>query len=206
MVVNSKIDPVYANCMNLLREDAAACGLDLHFEQMDDTVFFSEMKDKTYTAGIFAWGVSPIMPDPSLFFLSRYAYLPDGTPVKGSSNVTATASPELDAAILACQTAATEEEAIEAHHHVQQLIHDEACWVPGWTTAYSRFAQWRWLRWPDEPECRFCPPRYYDPLDSHLYWIDERMKAKTMRARHSDKVFPETDLEIPLPAETPAAP
>lgn len=201
VVVNSKIDPVYANCMNLLREDAAACGLDLHFEQMDDTVFFSKMRDKTYTAGIFAWGVSPIMPDPSLFFLSRYAYLPDGTPVKGSSNVTATASPELDAAILACQTAATEEDAIKAHHHVQQLIHDEACWVPGWTTAYSRFAQWRWLKWPQEPDCNFCPPRYFDPLESHLYWIDAEEQSATMRARAADEAYPEQEFDIPLPAQ-----
>ncbi|MBR5894080.1 MAG: hypothetical protein IKZ13_00880 [Akkermansia sp.] len=199
VVVSSRIDPLYANCMNLLREDAAACGLDLRFEQMDDTVFFSKLKEKNYTAGIFSWGFSPIMPDPTLFFLSGYAYNTDGTLARGTSNVTATASPELDAAILACQAAATEQEAIEAHHRVQELIHEEACWVPGWTTSYWRFAQWRWLRWPDTKEYSFCPPRYFDPLDSHLYWIDEDELRRTMNARSAGEAFPEQAIEVPLP-------
>lgn len=199
VVVSSRIDPLYANCMNLLREDAAACGLDLRLEQMDDTVFFTKLKDKNYTAGIFSWGFSPIMPDPSLFFLSRFAYHPDGTPIKGSNNVTATASPELDAAILACQSATTRSEAVAAHHRVQELIHEEACWVPGWTTSYWRFAQWRWLRWPEVKGCRFCPPRYFDPLDSHLYWIDVDEQERTMRARANGEAFPEKEIDVPLP-------
>ncbi len=201
VIVSSRIDPLYANCMNLLREDAAACGMDLRFEQMDDTVFFSKVKDKNYAAGIFSWGFSPIMPDPSLFFMSQYAYQPDGSLVKGSSNVTATASAELDAAIVDCQSARTEAEAVAAHHRVQQLIHDEACWVPGWTTSYWRFAQWRWLKWPQEEGCNFCPPRYFDPLDSHLYWIDPDEQLRTQRARSADEAFPEQEIDIPLPAQ-----
>ncbi len=200
VVVTSRIDPLYANCMNLLRADAAACGLDLQFEQMDDTVFFSKVKDKNYTAGIFSWGFSPIMPSPALFFLSQYAYAPDGSVVKGSSNVMATSSPELDAALLASQIATTESAAIAAHHLVQRLIDDLACWVPGWTSSYCRFAQWRWVKWPEEKEGYFCPPRYFDPLDSHLYWIDQKEQERTLRARARDEVFPEEEIDVPLPS------
>lgn len=199
IVVSSRIDPLYANCMNLLREDAAHCGLDLRFEQMDDTVFYLKVKDKQYSAALFSWGFSPPMPNPAPFFLSRYAYLPDGSPAKGTSNITATASPELDSAILATQLARTEEEAIAAHHRVQRLIADTACWVPGWTTSYWRFAQWRWVRWPDTPEYRFCPPRYYDPMDSHLYWLDEERQQETLKARSEGRSFPEEEIDISLP-------
>lgn len=199
VVVSSRIDPLYANCMNLLREDAARCGLDLRLEQMDDTVFFVKVKDKQYAAAIFSWNFSPILPAPEQFFLSRYAYLPDGSSARGTSNITATASPEIDAGILACQNARTEEQAIVAHHRVQQLIADAACWVPGWTTSFWRFAQWRWLRWPDTPGCRFCPPRYYDPLDSQLYWIDPDIKQETQQARAAGRPFPEHEIDVPLP-------
>ncbi len=201
IVVSSRIDPLYANCMNLLREDAAKCGLDLRLEQMDDTVFYMKVKEKQYAAALFSWGFSPPMPDPGTFFLSRYAYRPDGLPAKGTSNITATASAELDAAILSAAEARTHEEAVAAHHKVQQLIADTASWVPGWTTSYWRFAQWRWVCWPDTPACRFCPPRYYDPLDSHLYWIDEKLKSETLRARADGKIFAESELTIPLPEQ-----
>lgn len=199
VLVSSRIDPLYSNCMSLLREDAAACGLDLRYEQMDDTVFFSKVKDKNYSVAIFSWAFSPIMPEPAQFFLSHQARNSDGSVVKGSNNVMAVASPQLDSAILRARNARTEEEAAAAHHEVQQLIAHEACWVPGWTTSYCRFAQWRWLRWPDTPTCRFCPPRYFDPLDSHLYWIDEAERSRTLKAKASGRALPEEEIEVPLP-------
>ena len=201
VVVSSRIDPLYTNCMNILREEAARCGLDLRVDQVDDTVHYSRVMAKKYEAAIFSWGFSPPLPDPSPFFDSSYAFNSDGTPMSGSTNITATNSPSLDRAILACKAATTEAEAAAAHHHAQQLIAATLAWVPGWTTSYWRFAQWRWVRWPDEPGCRFCPPRYYDPLDSHLYWIDEKVKSETLKARNTGEVFPESDLEIPLPPE-----
>ena len=202
VVVSSRIDAMYSNCMNLLREDAAKCGLDLRLKQMDDTVFYTKVKEKNYMAALFSWGFSPPLPNPGNFFLSHLAYTPEGLPAKGTSNITATASPELDAAILATNEVRTHEEAVKAHHRVQQLIAETASWVPGWTSSYWRFAQWRWVRWPDTEDCRFCPPRYFDPLDSHLYWIDEELKAETLKARLSGKKYAETEWSIPLP-ETP---
>lgn len=199
VVVSARIDPLYTNCMNVLREEAARCGLDLRLDQMDDTVFYLKVKEKNYTAALFSWGFSPPLPDATAFFSSAYAFRPDGSPMPGTNNITATAEPALDRAIRDCRSAATEAEAVAAHHRVQQLIADTAAWVPGWTSDYWRFAQWRWVRWPDTPECRFCPPRYYDPLDSHLYWIDEDMKRDTLKARSEGRSFPGHDVDVPLP-------
>lgn len=206
VVMSSRIDPLYTNCMNVLREEAARCGLDLRLDQTDDTVLYTRVKAKQYQAAIFSWGFSPPLPDPAPFFDSSYAFNADGTPMPGTTNITATNSPTLDRAILACKAATNEADAVAAHHQAQQLIANTLAWVPGWTSSYWRFAQWRWVRWPDEPECRFCPPRYYDPVDSHLYWIDEKMKAETLKARTSGESFPEEDIEIPLPSETAVAP
>lgn len=200
VVVSSRIDSTYAAAMNILREDAARCGLDLRFDQMDDTVFYLKVKNKQYAASIFSWGFTPPVPDASQFFLSQYAYKPDGSPLPGTSNITATASPELDRAIYRARSATNEQEAIAAQHEVQQRIADTASWVPGWSSWYWRFAQWRWVRWPHTKELRFCPPRYYDPLDSHLYWIDPKIRRETLRARSSGKEFPEVELNIPLPS------
>ncbi len=205
VVVSSRIDPLYADCLHLLREDAARCGLDLRIEQMDDTIFYLKVMDKQFSAALYSWSFSPPLPDPAPFFSSTYAYREDGSVATGTNNITATAAPVLDDAILACQNATTVPAAIRAHHRVQQLIARTYSWVPGWTTPYWRFAQWRWVRWPDTPECRFCPPRYYDPLDSHLYWIDDDVKKETQEARAKGKTFSETEITIPLPPQVPPA-
>ncbi len=201
VVISARIDPLYSGCLHKLREDAARCGLDLRIEQTDDTVFNLKVTDKQYSAALYSWGFSPPLPDPAPFFRSSYAYREDGTPATGTSNVTGTASAKLDSAILACQTARTVKQAIRAHHRVQQVIANTYSWVPGWTSSYWRFAQWRWVRWPDS----FCPPRYYDPLDSHLYWIDEDIKRETQRARSEGRSFSEVERNIPVPPQEPPA-
>ncbi len=219
VTVSARIDPLYTDCLHQLREEAARCGLDLRIEQMDDTLFFQKVMDKQYAAALYSWGFSPPLPDPTPFFHSSYAYRENHSssnrktrgnsgkiPATGTNNITATSSAKLDAAILACQTARSVNQAIRAHHRAQRLIANTYAWVPGWTTSYWRFAQWRWVRWPDTPECRFCPPRYYDPLDSHLYWIDEDIKRETQRARAEGRSFPEEELNIPVPPQgLPAA-
>ncbi len=205
VVVSARIDPLYTDCLHLLREDAARCGLDLLIDQMDDTVFYSKVMNKQYCAALYSWGFSPPLPNPAPFFLSAYAYREKGVPATGTNNITATSSAILDGAILACRKARTVKQAIRAHHRTQRIIAETFAWVPGWTSSYWRFAQWRWVRWPDTPECRFCPPRYYDPLDSHLYWIDESLKQETHKARAEGRSFPEVELTIPLPPQHPPA-
>ena len=199
VTVSSRIDPIYANCMEVLRIYAARCGMDLRWETLDDTIFYVKVKDKQYSASIFSWSFSPPLPEPGLFFYSGDAYSPNGTPVRGTANVTATASPEIDAAILACKTAATEEQAAEANRRLQRLVAATYAWVPGWCTPYCRFAQWRWVCWPKTPDYNFCPPRYHDPLDSHVYWIDESLRDEVLRSRGDTENMNEQELVIPLP-------
>ena len=119
--------------------------------------------------------------------------------MRGTANVTATASPEIDAAILACKTAATEGQAAEANRRLQRLVAATYAWVPGWCTPYCRFAQWRWVCWPKTPDYNFCPPRYHDPLDSHVYWIDESLRDEVLRSRGDTENMNEQELVIPLP-------
>ncbi|MCI7699050.1 MAG: ABC transporter substrate-binding protein [Akkermansia sp.] len=199
VTVSSRIDPIYANCMEVLRIYAARCGMDLRWETLDDTIFYVKVKDKQYSASIFSWSFSPPLPEPGLFFYSGDAYSPNGTPVRGTANVTATASSEIDAAILACKTAATEEQAAEANRRLQRLVATTYAWVPGWCTPYCRFAQWRWVCWPKTPDYNFCPPRYHDPLDSHVYWIDESLRDEVLRSRGDTENMNEQELVIPLP-------
>ena len=199
VTVSSRIDPIYANCMEVLRIYAARCGMDLRWETLDDTIFYVKVKDKQYSASIFSWSFSPPLPEPGLFFYSGDAYSPNGIPVRGTANVTATASPEIDAAILACKTAATEEQAAEANRRLQRLVAATYAWVPGWCTPYCRFAQWRWVCWPKTPDYNFCPPRYHDPLESHVYWIDESLRDEVLRSRGDTENMNEQELVIPLP-------
>ena len=58
---------------------------------------------------------------------------------------------------------------------------------------FVRIGSWRWLRWPDSEQTKFCVPVVYDPLEAHVHWIDEDMKRETIEAKRKGKKFPEVN-------------
>ncbi len=199
ITIESRIDPLYSNAVSWLSMDAARCGVELKLHSMDDTLFFTQVLNKKPQCAIFSWSFAPPLPDPAPYFLSNLAFDAAGTPVTQTNNITATANADLDAAIAEAAQAADEDSARKAHHRIQELIHEEAAWISGWSSTFWRFAQWRWVRWPYSETTQFCPPRYYDPLDSHLYWIDPTVKERVKKAQAQGEDLGEKELTIPLP-------
>ena len=76
---------------------------------------------------------------------------------------------------------------------MQQKIHDEALWVPCWTTEFVRLGYWRWVKWPNSATTQFCHPVVFDPMESYLYWVDNDVKKETMEAKRKGKPFEEVD-------------
>ncbi len=200
LTIESRIDPLYSNAVSWLSMDAAKCGLDLKLHCIDDTLFFTQVIDKKPQCSIFSWAFSPPLPDPAPYFLSQNAYDEQGNVVTKSNNITATANAELDEAIAQAAQAIDEDSARRAHHRIQELIHEDASWISGWSSTFWRFAQWRWVRWPYSDTTQFCPPRYYDPLNSHLYWIDPKIKTKVQEVQRRGESLGEKELYIPIPS------
>ncbi len=200
LTISSRTDQLYDKILTQLRQEARRCGLDLQTEQMDDTLFFMRAREKSLQASVFSWGFTPPIPDPEPYLHSRFAYKEDGSPVPHTNNITAIALPELDAALEQAAQAPTREESIRAHHRIQELVHEHASWISAWSSTYWRFAQWAWLKWPEEPESYFCPPHYLNPTNSNLFWIDSREKQRILQARSQNEAGEEREYVIPLPA------
>ncbi|MFI3242621.1 MAG: ABC transporter substrate-binding protein [Akkermansia sp.] len=199
ITIESRIDPLYSNAVSWLSMDAARCGVELKLHSMDDTLFFTQVLNKKPQCAIFSWSFAPPLPDAAPYFLSNLAFDAAGNPITKTNNITATANAELDAAIAAAECATDEQSARKAHHRIQELIHEDAAWISGWSSTFWRFAQWHWVRWPNSETTQFCPPRYYDPLDSHLYWIDPSIKKRVLEAQAKGESLGEKELHIPLP-------
>ena len=94
------------------------------------------------------------------------------------------------------RNARTEEGLRDAAWKLQRIMHDEAIFVPAYSVNFVRMGSWRWLRWPDCENTRFCPPVVYDPREVFVFWIDEELKAATQAARRAGEVFPEVSRVI----------
>ena len=206
----------------ILREEAKACGFDLKLDSNEATVDYKKSMLKQYEMNFTGWVITPPVPDYYQFLHSSNARDERGNIKPQTNNLWVWAREDTDLLCEKVRNARTEEELRDASVKLQHIIHDEAFFVPGYTLDFMRVGCWRWVRWPDSEETRFCPPVVYEPFEVGVHWIDEDMQKETMEARRSGKTFDEVNrifddyrytapkeqepASEPAPDETPAEP
>ena len=108
-----------------------------------------------------------------------------------TNNMTMTALPELDRLIEAYDKAETLEDIKRLAAQIEQIIHDDAAWVPGWQRPFLRGAYWRYVKWPEG----FNVAQARDMEEFFVHWIDTDEKKAVEAARKSGRTFP-NDLQV----------
>lgn len=177
--------------MQRLKEEAIKAGLEYKLEGLESTAYFQKATQKKHQAASVAFSVTPPIPDHYQAWHSKDAFMEDGkTPRPNTNNLCSFADPRMDKFCEAERGATTIEEIRQASWGADQIIHDEAAWIPGYEQNYYRVAYWRWVKWPEKT---FNVAVSELPMSNHLHWIDEDVKRETEAAIRSNKTFPETD-------------
>lgn len=183
--------PLIDKYMQRLKEEAIKCGLELKLESLEGTALFQKATQKHHQVVQVAWGSSPPFPDHYQHFHSKDAFMPDGkTPRPNTNNLTSFANPQMDKFAEAERSARTVEAYREAVYGADQIIHDEAIWIPSFESNFYRVGYWRWIQWPAKV---FNVSISNDALQNHVHWIDETIKAETLDAMRHGKTFPEVE-------------
>lgn len=179
----------------LLKQYARVCGLDLKLDPMESSVCSRKVFEKRHQVAFWAWPLAYPLPELFNMFHSSLAFDDRGRLIPNTDNIVSSADGELDRLLMLEKTAETSDEFRRAAWDVQQKVHELAVWVPGWVEPYARAAFWRWVKWPDSARdgTRFCYPAIYDPLESHLYWIEPGLREETLEARSKGVAFPERE-------------
>jgi microcin C transport system substrate-binding protein len=185
--------PILDRMFSVLREEARSCGFDLRLDSNELTVDYKKVMQKQHEMAFSAWVITPPAPDYHQYLHSSNARDDRGNLKTQTNNIFSWARDDTDLLCEKARNARTEEELREVTLKLQHIVHDEAIFVPSYTVDFVRVGSWRWLRWPDSEETRFCPPIVYEPTEVHVHWIDGEMKEETMDARRSGKTFEEVN-------------
>ncbi len=178
--------------MQRLKEEAVKCGLEYKLEGMDSTAFFQKATQKKHQLASIALNAQPPFPDHFQSFHSKDAYMEDGkAPKPNTNNFTSFADPRMDKFCEAERRATSVEDMRKASWGADQMIHDEAVWIPGYEQNYYRIAYWRWVKFPEKT---FNVAVSSLPLQNHVHWIDEDVKRETEKVMREGRKFPETEL------------
>jgi microcin C transport system substrate-binding protein len=200
--------PDIRDILTILKSEAIKAGLELRIEILDQTTGWKKVQEKQHEIAAIAFSRTPeLFPRYWDFYHGSNAYVDayldaNGKPVDKASqgkanpqpaqirvqsnNVCNVFIPELDRLIEAYDQAETLDEVKQLAAQIEEIIYDDASWVPGWAQPYYRGAYWRYVRWPDD--FNVMTSLYMDQWFVH--WIDEDMQKETREALKSGQTFP----------------
>lgn len=175
--------------LTILKEEAAKAGLEFRLEVLDSTAAWKKVQEKNHEISFSAFGVGAEMyPRYKETYHSERAYenawLEDGSPnpdrkVKTqSNNLMIIAIPELDKLIEAYDDSESVDEMIQLARQMEEIIYEDASFVPGFVIPFIRSATWRWIVYPEE----FATKLVGGGTNYGLSWIDEDKKNETLDA------------------------
>jgi len=200
--------PDIRDVMAILKSEAAKAGIEFNLEVLDQTTGWKKVQEKNHDIALVALSRSP-----ELFprYWEMYhgsnaftdAYLkPDGSPTARfadgklnptpkqpraqTNNMTMTYLPELDKLIEAYDRAETLEAMKPIAAKIEELLYQDAAWVPGWAVPFYRLAYWRWVKWPEGFNVMLS--RTAD--EYFVHWIDPELREETKAAKRKGQTFP----------------
>ncbi len=175
----------------ILKQEARKAGLDLKVEVLDATTSWNKLQEKKHDLAFMAFGTFvELYPRYWEGFHGDNAYdtQEDGSDkVKpNTNNLTSTDLPELDKLIDSYRKSEDLDEMREIAFKMEEIIHDEAAFIPGYVVPFYRIGYWRWINYPDDFNVKISD----SAGQWFVSWIDEEAKKETLEARKSGKTFP----------------
>lgn len=168
---------------SVLKQDAIKAGIELKLKLQDPSAHYKTIMQKQHQIAALGWSTG-FRPAFWQHFHSENANKPQ------TNNITNTAVPEIDELIMSYRNETSIEKRISLAQSLAQHIHDNAAFIPSFKVTYTRGAHWRWLKFPEVPGTKTTGSLYSPFGNGGLFWIDNKTKVDTMRARKSKAKFP----------------
>lgn len=147
--------------LTILAEEARAAGLELRVEVLDGTAAWKKVQEKQHDIHFSAFAVSVEMYPrywETYHSVNAYdvPYLSDGSPnpdrkVKvQTNNLQTLANPEIDALIEQYRASEDAEEMKALAFRLEELLQEDASFVPGFVIPFYRVGYWNWVKYPDD--------------------------------------------------------
>jgi microcin C transport system substrate-binding protein len=172
----------------VLREEARKAGVELNLQLLDASASFKQTLEKKHQIAWMAWGTN-LTPQFWEHYHSDNAHKPQ------NNNINNIANPEIDALITEYDRTTDHAARVDAAHKIQELVYDQAVFIPMYKVPYTREAFWRWVKLPEHYGTRITEA-LFEPMGGEylrtdgLLWIDDEAKAETLKALAEGRTFP----------------
>jgi len=177
--------PHHTDRFVVLKEEAKKAGIELRLKLMDGSTGFKSIMEKQFEIASMNWSTG-IIPQYWEFWHSKNAKTPQ------TNNIMSYSNPKMDKLIDDFDNEFNDAKKVNLAHEIQQLIHDDAAFIPTFVIPYFRNAHWRYWKFPKVPATKMSGSTF-DLFGTSgaggLFWLDQKEKDETQKARKEGRKF-----------------
>ena len=167
--------------LTVMQQEYRRAGVDVRLRLLEPGTAFERGLERKYEMTLTSRGTA-FYPDPRQYLHS------DFKPTTNNNNIWGFTMPEVDELIEIYEEDLDFEDRRDAMYRIDEIVQDEAFYIPFWTAPFTRLVYWDYIQFPE-----FYLPRRNEPLnitDYLVYWIDPDRKAALEEAMDSGQAFP----------------
>ena len=166
--------------LTVIQQDFRRAGIDMRLQLLEPGAMFERALHRKFEMLLVAM-TSGFYPDPRQYL---------GTEFKNSKEANndfwGFGTPEVDEFIKTYEESLDADARRQAMWKIDQIVHDEAFYIPFWKAPYIRLVYWDYVQFPEF----YLPRRTQQVTDWFVYWIDPAKKAALEEAKRTNKAYP----------------
>lgn len=165
--------------LTVVQQEYRRAGVDMQLRLMEPGTAFERGLERKYEMTLTNRTAS-FYPQPRQYLHTEFLAKAN------NNNIWGFGTPEVDALIKIYEEDLDFDKRLKAIHRIDEIVHEEAFYIPFWKSPYIRVVAWSHIRFPE-----FWLPRRTEQLTDWLvYWEDPQRKAALDAARRSGQALP----------------
>lgn len=165
--------------LTVMQQEYRRAGIDMRLQYLEPGTAFERGLERKYEMTVTA-RTAGFYPSPRQYLHTEFKA------TTNNNNIWGFGTPEVDELIRIYEEDLDFENRLKAMHRIDEIVHDEAFYIPFWTAPYIRIAYWDYIQFPE-----FYLPRRTEQLTDYMvYWIDPKKRADLEAAMREGRVYP----------------
>ena len=165
--------------LTIIQQDYRRAGVDMRLQLLEPGTSFERGLERKFE--MFEVGMSSgFYPDPRQYLGTEFKN------ARNNNDFWGFGTPEVDRLIKIYEDSLDAEARKQALYRIDQIVHDEAFYIPFWTSPAARVVYWDYIQFPEF----YLPKRAAGITDYMVYWIDPAKKAALAQAMQNGTKYP----------------
>jgi microcin C transport system substrate-binding protein len=165
--------------LTVMQQDFRRAGVEVQLQLLEAGTQFERQLERKYEATQAAM-TSSFYPGPRQYLHSEFK------PKRNNNNFWGFADPEVDELIRIYEEDLDADKRRAAMWRIDQIVHDQAIYIPFWDAPYQRLVWWDYIQFPEF----YLPKRTQAYMYWMVYWFDAEKKAAVDAAKRDGTAFP----------------